>query len=96
MKIWVDDIRDKPEDFDIHLKTVWDTISFIQKYKDEIEVISVDHDAGNYAKYGGDYIHILDWLEFMNISIPIELHTGNIVGRKNMKRIIEKNNWKMI
>ena len=29
----------------------------------EIELIDIDHDAGDYACDGGDYIRLLDWLE---------------------------------
>ena len=96
IKIWVDDLRPAPPHYK-HFKTVDGTIRYLSSIDPrQVEIISLDHDAGDYAKYGGDYIRILDWLEFMNISIPIELHTGNIVGRKNMERIIKKNNWKMI
>ena len=28
-----------------------------------IQVIDIDHDAGEYSQYGGDYIKLLDWLE---------------------------------
>ena len=61
----------------------------------EIEFIDIDHDAGEYAIYGGDYIKILDWLEEMNLGdgITFKIHSQNTVGRQNMKRVIEKNNW---
>ena len=61
-----------------------------------IELISTDHDAGDFRCDGGDYIKILDWLEEKNISIPIRIHSGNIVGRQNMERIIKHNGWTLI
>lgn len=52
-----------------------------------IEVIDMDHDAGDYAQDGGDYIKLLDWLEAMGWSYPIRIHTMNPVGRANIIRI---------
>ena len=61
-----------------------------------IEVIDLDHDAGDYAKYGGDYIRLLDWLEETGRNYPIRIHSANTVGVANMRRIIERNGWKEI
>ena len=60
----------------------------------EIELIDIDHDAGDYAKDGGDYIRLLDWLEETGRNYPIRIHSQNPVGVENMRRIIEKNSWK--
>lgn len=62
----------------------------------KIELIDLDHDAGQYEQYGGDYIRILDWLEETGRDYPIRIHSMNPVGRENMRRIIEKNGWKEI
>ena len=59
----------------------------------DIEVIDCDHDAGDYAKFGGDYIKLLDWLEETGRNYPIRIHSMNPVGRENMRAIIRKNNW---
>ena len=96
MKIWVDDIRPTPKGY-ISFKTVDDTIEYLSSIDISlVEVLDIDHDAGDYYQYGGDYIRILDWLEFMGYSIPISIHSGNPVGIKNMMRIIEKNGWTYI
>lgn len=58
-----------------------------------IILIDIDHDAGDYAKDGGDYIKLLDWLEETGRNYPIRIHSQNIVGVQNMRRIINKNNW---
>lgn len=58
-----------------------------------IEYIDIDHDAGEYASNGGDYIRLLDWLEETGRSYPIRIHSQNPVGVENMRRIIRKNNW---
>lgn len=61
-----------------------------------IEVIDIDHDAGIYASYGGDYIKLLDWLEETGRNYPIHIHSMNPVGIQNMRAIIRKNGWKEI
>ena len=62
----------------------------------EIELIDIDHDAGDYASDGGDYIRLLDWLEETGRNYPIRIHSQNPVGVANMRRIIERNGWKEI
>lgn len=100
MKIWVDDLRQVPKGY-VWCKTVNETkdcIKQAEKDKQEIELIDLDHDAGDYGikEYGGDYIKILDWMEETGRNYPCRLHTANPVGKKNMTRIIEKNGWKLI
>ena len=62
----------------------------------EIELIDIDHDAGDYAQYGGDYIKLLDWFEETGRNYPIHIHSMNPVGVENMRRIIQKNGWKEV
>ena len=67
------------------------------KFGDEvIELIDIDHDAGELARFGGDYIKLLDWLEETGRNYPIHIHSMNPVGVQNMKAIIEKNGWKTV
>ena len=68
----------------------------ILDYGRGIELIDTDHDAGDYACFGGDYIKLLDWLEETGRNYPIRIHSMNPVGVKNMRRIIERNGWKEI
>ena len=63
---------------------------------DSFELIDIDHDAGEYAQYGGDYIRLLDWLEETGRDYPIHIHSANPVGVANMRRIIQRNGWKEI
>lgn len=96
MKLWIDDVRPAPEGF-FWIKTVNGFIDYMEvPVPREIELISIDHDAGKFAVFGGDYIKILDWLEEHNKSYPIHIHSMNPVGRYNMRKIIEKNHWKEI
>ena len=59
----------------------------------QIEVIDIDHDAGDYANDGGDYIKLLDWLEETGRNYSIRIHSMNPIGVENMRRIIERNGW---
>ena len=103
MKLWIDDVRPAPEGY-IWCKSVdqakdsieWcDFMGCKYIYDDYhgIELIDIDHDAGQYANEGGDYIKLLDWLEETGRNYPIRIHSMNPVGRENMRRIIERNGW---
>ena len=48
IKIWVDDEREMPEDYNVWEITVWDTIDLLETcYRHWISVkLSLDHDAG--------------------------------------------------
>lgn len=99
LKIWVDDVRPAPNGY-YWCKTVNSVKrllcdAHIINYYD-IAVIDLDHDAGDYAKEGGDYIKILDWLEETGRRYPIHIHSMNPVGAANMRAIIQKNGWQEV
>ena len=105
MKLWLDDVRPAPEGY-VWCKSVNQAKAVIQALeccKDiftdhdcNIELIDIDHDAGEYVDCGGDYIKLLDWLEETGRNYPIRIHSMNVVGVANMRRIIERNGWKEI
>ena len=110
MKLWIDDVRPAPEGY-VWCKSVNETIAKILEeteynrlayVPDYIELLDLDHDAGDYASDGGDYIKLLDWLEregypFYKINIwAFRIHSMNFVGEQNMRRIIQRNGWKEI
>lgn len=106
MKIWVDDVRSAPIGYRtartvnevkeiIEAYELMKRVSGDKKYYD-IELIDLDHDAGEFASDGGDYINILGWLEETGRSYPIRIHSMNPVGVENMRRIIKKNGWREI
>ena len=107
MILWVDDVRKPVEpDNSYWAKSVNNAIFAImlnnqnrQELKN-INYIDIDHDAGEYAEDGGDYIRLLDWLEEKNYkNVKIHIHSMNPVGIVNMRRIIKKNEksgWKEI
>ena len=100
MKLWIDDVRPVPNPLEyIPCKSVNAAKVMIKSYESlgvEIELIDIDHDAGDYAHHGGDYIKLLDWLEETGRNYPIRIHSMNPVGVANMRAIIERNGWREI
>lgn len=108
MKLWIDDVRPAPDGF-IGVHSVNEAKLIIEAFvctyamsqelhstdtEDfKIELIDIDHDAGDYVNDGGDYIKLLDWLEETGRRYPIHIHSMNPVGVENMRRIIQRNGW---
>ena len=103
-KFWIDDIRPAPPGW-THIHSVNEFIELWKKDPNldlEIDTISLDHDAGDYFKFGGDYIRCLDYMtsvfetrsdDIWNYGIKYHLHSANPVGVANMRRIIQRNGW---
>lgn len=100
MKMWIDDVRPAPYSYIwyVSVNAAKEAIEFVENRfgKNYIELIDIDHDAGNYANDGGDYIKLLDWLEETGRNYPIRIHSMNPVGRENMRAIIQRNGWKEV
>ena len=107
MKLWIDDVRPAPEGY-IWCKSLNEAKRAIEVYEgfvhankennypdayDKLEYIDIDNDIGNYTKDG---MKLLDWLEETGRSYPIRIHSQNPVGVENMRRIIQRNNWKEV
>ena len=103
MKLWIDDVREPPNGYR-WARSVNEAKIIIRDYETmlmasggkaryQIELIDIDHDAGDFAKDGGDYIKLLDWLERTGRNYPIRIHSMNPVGRENMRAIIRRNGW---
>ena len=98
IKLWLDDVRPAPEGY-IWCHSVYRAIKEVQIVEmnsEVIELIDLDHDAGDWVQYGGDYIRLLDWLEETGRNYPIRIHSANPIGVANMRRIIQRNNWKEV
>ena len=105
IKVWIDDIRPKPTDYNIALHSVNDVIAYLDLIRGNTVSVLLDlvHDAGDFISDGGDYIRILDWIEetgFISansvIHLMFRIHSANPVGRDNMRRVIEKDGWPLI
>ena len=97
--IWIDDVRPAPSDkYDIALKSTIDVIHYLKtRVRPEANVfLDIDHDAGDYAKLGGDYYKILDWCEAHNYNPVVHIHSMNPVGIQKMRQIIRRNGWEEI
>ncbi len=97
MKLWIDDVRPAPNDEYWLAQSVEQARLAIEIVESsaslEVELIDIDHDAGDYANDGGDYIKLLYWLEETGRNYPIRIHSMNPVGVANMRAIIERNGW---
>lgn len=108
IKVWIDDVRPAPDGY-VWCRSTNGALRFITQNKNYIELIDLDHDAGDYADDGGDFINVLKELERLSRSprhkdtydffvhkIKFKLHSMNPVGIENMRRIIENNGWNEI
>lgn len=102
MKLWIDDVRPAPKEY-LWAQSVNEAKTMIKYYEkdywDDTITINLDHDAGDYASDGGDYIKLLDWLEtegIVDTGYFFHIHSMNPVGIQNMRAIIQKNGWREV
>ncbi len=108
MKLWIDDRRKAPEGY-TWCKSTNEALRMIRNNPDDIELIDLDHDAGDYHEDGGDYINILGELERLChydetrkdwvprcIKFKFRIHSANSVGVANMRAIIWHNGWEEV
>ena len=100
MKLWIDDVRPAPDGYiqchSVNMAKHWIEQIEYEAFtfdREELELIDIDHDAGDYVSDGGDYIRLLDWLEETGRNYPIRIHSMNVVGVANMRAIIQRNGW---
>lgn len=109
MKLWIDDVRPAPTGYiwcksvhsakdaiearELLAGITWHYDNGTQEKLFPFDLIDIDHDAGDFAYDGGDYIKLLDWLEETGRNYPIRIHSMNPVGRENMRTIIRRNGW---
>lgn len=89
LKIWLDDIRPMPQDFNLHVQTVAEAIDKLKT--NHVVLISLDHDLGDYdTKTGYDVAKFIEESAFDGSLIPLEIriHSANPIGVNNMKMCI--------
>ena len=94
----VDETKEAITKYEQEVENALDEYDFpsVELWNKKIELIDIDHDAGDFACDGGDYIKLLDWLEETGRNYPIRIHSANAVGVQNMRRIIQRNGWKEV
>lgn len=87
MRVYLDDVRVKPDTFDLHVRTAAEAIGVLKA--GNVTHISLDHDLGDGVSFGTGY-DVVCWLEKEvltnpNFKMPTwEVHSANPVGRLRM------------
>lgn len=89
-KIWLDDVRPAPQNFDVSCKTVESALKIWLSKLNEIDMngdsayISFDHDLGDGAT-GYELANIIDALAVRGVQPPTwTVHSSNPEGRKRI------------
>jgi len=95
MRVWLDDIRPMPADFDIHVKTADDAIRLLQTGK--VTAISLDHDLGEDPTHTNNGGCVADWIEqaAYHGKIPelvATVHSDNCGATIAMRQALENTN----
>lgn len=112
-KMWVDDLYPAPDGWTAFI-SVNGALNFIRQTileGDTISMISLDHNAGEYRNYGGDYINLLNEIEneinvrkdfggsimekFVN-NTTFHVHSLNPGSKQDMERVINRNGWNLV
>jgi hypothetical protein len=92
MKLWLDDVRPAPKEYDLHVMTAADAIQWLKT--GQVDVISLDHDLGDPKIYGDGY-DVARWIERAAHDgalgrIAWALHTANPVGFFRMRQALQQ------
>lgn len=89
MKVYLDDVRPKPADFDVKVTTAYEAIELLKT--GQVDLISLDYDLGSDGDEGE---LVSNWIEEQAYNgtlkrVKVLFHTDNPVGRKRMSQAIE-------
>ena len=101
MKLYIDDIRPAPENWQ-QARTITDAIRFIAQFSDEIKEISIDHDISYAVEVAGtqrpfpspeDFTAVAYfigemWKNRPDIQPKITIHSANPVGARRIGEIL--------
>ena len=82
MKLFVDDLRDPPDDEWTVARTYTAATAFLWAAGSELKEISLDHDLGE-EKTGYDFCRLMT--DTKSWPPKVRFHSANPVGRKNME-----------
>lgn len=83
IKVWLDDERPMPLNYDVHVKTAEDAIALLAA--GQVTHISLDHDLGQETT-GYDVALWIERAAFEGMlgSLHVSVHTANPSGRRNI------------
>ena len=92
ISVWLDDVRIKPANFDVWVKTPEEAIGLLKQ--NIVEYISLDHDLGLQPEERNGYM-VASWIEehaHLGDLIPLSYncHSANPVGRARMIQALMK------
>jgi hypothetical protein len=98
MKIWLDDIRDAPDDSWTIARNADEFRELFHQNLEQIDEISFDHDIASYDIHGNEITGYtcLCWVEKIwyndnTFVVPkMTVHSANPPGRDRMRKVIEK------
>jgi hypothetical protein len=97
MKLYIDDIRPLPDDSWTLARTYDEAISLIEQHGDAIEVVSFDHDLGDWGNGPVErtgYTAVLHVVQMKMDGKPIpksfRVHSANPVGCERMLGVINR------
>lgn len=97
-KIFLDDVRDVPNDTWLLARTATEFFGLLKKHQDSVEVVSLDHDLGEhqggYMQPAFDGAWVARWMVNEDVlpSKMIYIHSMNPVGAANMVNILNEQN----
>lgn len=92
MKIWLDDLRNPPDNTWWVCRTASYCIQCLKDFSTKVDTISLDHDLGNDEDGTGyDVVKFLEEQAVRDNLVPqnIKIHSANPVGRQNMQAGID-------
>lgn len=90
VKIWLDDIRDKPEEFDVSVGSEIETIILLRNLKNIDVFISFDHDLGLENGSGYGVACFIEANPDLVRLVGFDVHSANPVGRRNIEQALRK------
>ncbi len=91
MKLWLDDFRPMPADYDVQVRTAGQAIWLLGT--GTITEVSLDHDLGDDSKFGTGY-SVAVWIERQSYEgslrrLKWHIHSDNVVGRQKILQAME-------
>lgn len=93
MRVWLDDIREKPADFDIWVKTASECIELLKT--GNVSFIDFDHDLGDEDPKNTGYTvayYIMEHAYYGDLPplVNYHIHSSNPVGTNNIRYAMEQ------